>query len=104
LIRGAFRQVILVLQKGPQNAARRCHLVDHQPVFLPVQITDQDPKVLPERVQLDRPLQQVLLSPGQFPVRDRPRGGWSLLPFHEDRRKGRLPQQVVGKGQALEKL
>ena len=47
---------------------------------------------------------QILVSPGKFPIRDRPRGGWHLLPLHEDRRKGGLPEQAVGKGQALQKL
>ena len=40
--------------RSDQNAARRRDLVHHQQIVLPVQVPDQEPEVLPERVQSNR--------------------------------------------------
>jgi hypothetical protein len=69
-----------------QDATRRRDLVHHQPVLLPVQISDQDPKVLPERVQLDRPVQQARLIDFAFNFLGAYSTGLTVPPMRQSRK------------------
>ena len=43
-----------VILKTFQNAARRRDMVHYQQIILPIQISDQNPKILSKRIQFDR--------------------------------------------------